>query len=195
MRRRAGLAGACMVALAALWASAVPAQGAGATPAAVPVAPPASAAAAPAAAPKVLRYAFRVAETSFDPAAIVDLYSRIVTGHIFEGLYGYDPLARPALIRPLTAAGLPLVEDGFRRYTFHVRPGIFFADDPAFGGRPRELVAADYVFALERVADPAVRSPNWSEIEQQGIVGLAEQRRRAVDGHRPFDYDVPVAGL
>src|SRR5437868_2141528 len=52
------------------------------------------------AAPKVLRYAFRVAETGFDPAQIVDLYSRIVTAHVFEGLYGYDPLARPALIRP-----------------------------------------------------------------------------------------------
>jgi len=72
------------------------------------LAPPAPAASAP----KVLRYAFRVAETSFDPAALSDLYSRSVTGHIFEGLYGYDPLARPALIRPLTAAALPHLPEG-----------------------------------------------------------------------------------
>jgi hypothetical protein len=36
-------------------------------------------------------------------------------------------------------------------------PGIFFADDPAFQGRPRELVAADYVYALKRFADPRTR--------------------------------------
>jgi ABC-type transport system substrate-binding protein len=159
---------------------------------------PARAAEAPAAAasaPKVLRYAFRVAETSFDPAAINDLYSRIITGHVFEGLVGYDPLARPATLRPLTITAMPEVENDFRRYTFHLQPGIFFADDPAFGGKPRELVAQDFVYTLQRIADPAVRSPQWSDIEQNGILGLAEARRRALDGHVPFDYDAPVAGL
>ena len=34
--------------------------------------------------PKTLRYAFRSAETGFDPAQISDIYSRIVTGHIFD---------------------------------------------------------------------------------------------------------------
>ncbi|HEX7638246.1 MAG TPA: ABC transporter substrate-binding protein, partial [Burkholderiaceae bacterium] len=141
------------------------------------------------------RYAFRVAETSFDPAAVVDLYSRVVTGHIFEGLYGYDPLARPALIRPLTAAAMPEITDDYRVFTIRLRPGTFFADDPAFHGKRRELTAADYVYTLKRIADPAVRSPNWGLIEQNAIVGLAQQRQRAIDGHRPFDYDAPVAGL
>ncbi len=163
--------------------------------AATVVAAPAVAAVPASTAPKVLRYAFRVAESGFDPAAVVDLYSRIITGHIFEGLYGYDPLARPALLRPLTTTGMPEVDADFRRFTFHIRPGIFFADDPAFGGRRRELVAQDYVYALKRIADPAVRSPNWSDIEQQGIVGLTEQRDFAIDSHKPFDYDAVVAGL
>jgi ABC-type transport system substrate-binding protein len=145
--------------------------------------------------PKVLRYAFRVAESSFDPAAINDLYSRIVTGHIFEGLYAYDPLARPALLRPLTATALPEIENDFRRFTIHIQPGIYFADDPAFGGKRRELIAADYVYSLERIADPALHSPTWSTVDQNGILGLAELRRRALDGHQPFDYDAPVAGL
>jgi hypothetical protein len=38
----------------------------------------------------VLRYAFPVAETGFDPVKLSDLYSRTVTGHIFESLYCYD---------------------------------------------------------------------------------------------------------
>jgi ABC-type transport system substrate-binding protein len=146
-------------------------------------------------APKTLHYAFRVAETTFDPAAISDLYSRIVTGHIFEALYGYDPLARPALIRPLTAVALPEIGNDFRTFTMHVRPGIYFADDPAFGGKRRELLAADYVYALERVADPAVRSPNWAAVNQNNILGLAERRQRAIDDHLPFDYATPIPGL
>ena len=55
---------------------------------------------------KVLRYAFEKAETGFDPAQIVDIYSRIVTAHIFEALYQYDHLARPYKIKPATAAGM-----------------------------------------------------------------------------------------
>ena len=56
---------------------------------------------------KVLRLAFPVAETGFDPAKIVDLYSRTVTPHIFEALYQYDHLARPVKIKPLTAVAMP----------------------------------------------------------------------------------------
>lgn len=41
---------------------------------------------------KVLRVAFSSAETTFDPARIIDLYSRTVTSHIFEALYGWDEL-------------------------------------------------------------------------------------------------------
>ena len=82
----------------------------------------------------MLRYAFRVAETSFDPAQINDIYSRTVTPHIFEGLYSYDHLARPVKIKPLTADGPPAVSDDFRTWTVRIRPGIFFQDDAAFKG-------------------------------------------------------------
>jgi ABC-type oligopeptide transport system substrate-binding subunit len=57
-------------------------------------------AAAQGAAPKVLRYAFEVAETSFDPAKVNDLYSRTLTPHIFEAPYKFDHLARPLKIKP-----------------------------------------------------------------------------------------------
>jgi ABC-type transport system substrate-binding protein len=97
---------------------------------------------------KVLRYAFPVAETGFDPAKLSDLYSRTLTRHIFESLCVYDHLMRPTLIRPLTIAAMPESADEYRTWTWRIRPGIFFADDPAFRGKRRELVAADYVFAL-----------------------------------------------
>ena len=71
-----------------------------------------------------------------DPAQVVDLYSRILTAHIFEALYDYDHLARPFKIRPSTAAGMPEVTNDFRTYTVRIKPGIYFQDDPAFKGKP-----------------------------------------------------------
>ncbi|HWH83003.1 MAG TPA: bicyclomycin resistance protein, partial [Burkholderiaceae bacterium] len=53
---------------------------------------PATTAAPVTPAKKVLRYAFEVAETSLDPVKLNDLYSRILTAHLFEALYTYDHL-------------------------------------------------------------------------------------------------------
>lgn len=145
--------------------------------------------------PKVLRYAFRVAETGFDPAQINDLYSRIITAHIFEGLYTYDHLARPAKVKPSTAEGMPVVTDDYRTWTVKLKPGIHFADDPAFKGQRRELVAADYVYSFKRFADPKHKSPNWTYLEQFGLLGLAELRKQALDTQTPFNYDQPIEGL
>jgi len=151
--------------------------------------------AAPADPPKVLRYAFRVAETGFDPAQINDLYSRIVTAHLFEGLYTYDHLARPAKIKPRTALGMPLVADEYRTWVVKLQPGIYFAEDPAFKGQRRELVAADYVYSFKRFADPKLRSPVWSFLEQYQLLGLAESRKRSLDTQTPFNYEAPIEGV
>jgi ABC-type transport system substrate-binding protein len=164
-----------------------------ATPAAL-IAARAGAQAAPAS-EKTLRYAFVIAETGFDPAQLSDLYSRIVTGHIFDSLYRYDHLARPFLIKPGTAVGSPEVSDDFKTWTVRIQPGIFFADDPAFGGRKRELVAEDYVFSYKRFFDPAVKSPLYSNLAQERLIGLAALREAAIKGRKPFDYDRPVEGL
>ena len=145
---------------------------------------------------KVLKVAFRVAETSLDPAKIVDGYSRQVTPHIFEALYRYDHLARPAKIKPLLAVGMPEVADEFRTWTVKVRPGIYFQNDQAFKGQRREVTAQDFIYAYQRIADPANKSPVWAFLEASvGLVGLAEVRQAALDGKRPFDYDAPIAGL
>jgi ABC-type transport system substrate-binding protein len=150
---------------------------------------------------KVLRLAFTKSETSFDPVKVNDLYSRNVTAHLFESLYTFDHLARPALIKPLTADGQPEVSADFKVWTIRLKPGIFFPDDAAFQGSAalvngrRELVAADYAYSFKRFADPANKSPTASGMLETGWVGLAALRDEAVKGRRPFDYDKPIAGL
>ena len=144
---------------------------------------------------KLLRYAFRIAETGFDPAQISDLYSRTVAESIFDAPLQFEFLARPVRIRPNTLAAMPEVGDGFKTFTFRVKPGIYFADDEAFKGKQRELVAADYVYSLKRHYDPKTKSPNLYVLEAAGLLGLSELRREALASKRGFDYDREVEGL
>ncbi len=143
---------------------------------------------------KVFRWALNFAETGFDPAQISDLASNYVVSHIFESPLQYDFLARPAKIKPRTAAAMPEVSDDFRSFTLRIRPGIFFADDPVFQGKKRELTAADYVYQMKRVADPRWKSPLWPSMESSEILGLAELRKAATSGGK-FDYDREIDGL
>ena len=143
--------------------------------------------------PKVLRVAFLSAETNFDPAFTSDLYSNSIIDEIFEAPLTYDFLARPAKLKLQTAESMPEVTDGGRTYTIRLRKGIYFADDPAFGGKKRELTAADYEFALKRLIDPAVSSPNLWLIEGR-MAGVEEAITKAKKDGR-FDYDAKVSGI
>ncbi|HSJ97225.1 MAG TPA: bicyclomycin resistance protein, partial [Myxococcota bacterium] len=93
---------------------------------------PVAAAGAPA--PKVLRYAFEVAETSAEPQRVSDIYSMFVISAIFDTPLDYDYLARPLKLRPSTLEAMPEISADGMTYTMRVRPGILFDDDPAFGG-------------------------------------------------------------
>jgi ABC-type transport system substrate-binding protein len=155
----------------------------------------APAAAAIAGSTKVLRYAMRVAETGFDPAQISDLYSSTLTANMFDALYEYEFLARPVRLRPNTATEMPEASADFKTFTIRVRPGIYFADDPAFKGQRRELTAADYVYSIKRHFDPRWKSPTYTSLNNNRILGLDEVRQAALRDKKPFDYDKPVEGM
>ena len=114
---------------------------------------------------KVFRYAFSVAETSLDPQRISDLYSNILNAGMFDAPLKYDYLARPLKLKPNTLAAMPEISADGLTYTLRVKPGIHFADDPAFGGKKRELVAEDYVYSMKRLMDPKLAAPLLAEIE------------------------------
>ncbi|HEV8688806.1 MAG TPA: ABC transporter substrate-binding protein [Ideonella sp.] len=152
-------------------------------------------AATPAPGPKTLRYALVSDATTLDPGAIQDIYSQEVAGSIFEPLYRFDYLARPVQVRPLLAAGLPEASADWREFTVRLKAGIFFADDPAFGGHPRELVAADVAYAIKRIFDPRWKSPQYPSFAALGLLGLDGLRQRAIERKQAFDYTRPVDGV
>ena len=127
-----------------------------------------------------LRVAFRVAETGFDPVAIGDENSNRVAACIFE---------IAADLRPPGAAGddaaahrraLPEVADDFRSFTFRIRPGIFFADDPVSRAARASWWRRIGLFAIKRYYDPRNNSELLYLWENAGVLDLTELRERAL---------------
>ena len=152
---------------------------------------------------KVLRIAFPAPESTFDPPSTnSDFYSSTILSQILEAPLTNDYLARPVQLVPNTAEALPRIEEGGRRITLRIKPGIFFADDPAFKGSPRlnaqgrrELTAEDYVYAIKRFYDPRYASSDLYLFEAAKLLGLSELRQQALQQKKPFNYDAPVEGV
>ena len=132
----------------------------------------------------------------FDPVKAGDVASAHAVSRIYEGLLQYAYLVRPYRLEPCLAEALPEVSADGLEYTFRIRRGIYFQDDPCFvatGGRGRELTAEDFVYAIKRVADLKNGSPGYWAFRDR-IPGL-DEFRAASAGSAPTDYTRPVAGL
>ena len=143
---------------------------------------------------KTIKIAFRAIETGFDPQKIEDRYSVAVCENLFESLLTYDWLARPVKLAPQVVEKVPEGEEGGTRFTFRIKPGILFADDAAFGGKKRELVAQDMEYAIKRFRDPVVRSP-YSWLFEDKILGLDEYVESIKKSGAKFDYDKKIEGI
>jgi ABC-type transport system substrate-binding protein len=104
---------------------------------------------------------------TLDPAVTYSALEHAITANVYETLLEYHYLKRPYTLIPGLATQVPTgraLPDGRVSYTFHLREGMLYQDDPSFeqggaGRTTREIVAADVAFELQRIADPAVTSP------------------------------------
>ena len=129
-----------------------------------------------------------------DPARAGSLSTLYTIAPLFHQLLTYDYLARPVRMIPYAAEALPEISKDLRTYTLRIRPGLMFAPHPAFGGKPRELTAQDFVYSVQRIADPSSNSMSFANFE--GLIeGLDDQVNAARREKRPFDYKAPIAGL
>ena len=116
---------------------------------------------------KVLYTVYVEAPRTLDPAVSYNVGSHKIIGPIYETLLEYHYLKRPYELIPGLAVAIPRavpLEDGRVSYTFELREGVLYQDDPSFalggaGKTTRRVVADDYLFELMRVADPNVNSP------------------------------------
>ena len=149
---------------------------------------------------KMVRYMALAAKVrGMDPMDIGDVTSSSVASQIFECLYQYHYLKRPYELIPCLAGDFPKVSDDGLTYTFKLRQDVFFADDPCFtssGGKGRQLLAQDFVYAWKRIANIKNTSKNWWVFEDH-IVGLDEFRdyTKQLGAGQKVDYNLPVEGL
>jgi ABC-type transport system substrate-binding protein len=131
---------------------------------------------------------------SLDPAAAYDYFVAPLVRMVYEGLVDYDDGVG---LVPCLAAELPALSPDRRTYTFRLKPGVRFSNG-------RELTAADFVSSLERVLNPATKSPGEGYF--RNIVGaraFVEARERDAEAARRGDQTgsptpsqpIHVAGL
>jgi len=126
---------------------------------------------------------------TMDPVQGATIYSDLMIRNLYDTLYRYKYLARPYQLTSNLATGMPEVSADGLTYTFHLKQGVHFIDDPAFpGGKGREVTAQDFIYSIKRHFDPKSRSQG-SWLWQGYIEGLDQWK---ADGS---DYDKPVAGL
>ncbi|MCW3055903.1 MAG: ABC-type oligopeptide transport system,periplasmic component [Chthonomonadales bacterium] len=83
-------------------------------------------------------------------------------------------------------------------WTFRIKPGLRFQDDPCFpGGKGREITAADFCYSFRRMADPAIACPILSFLDKKvlGMAAYEAHNRELEQAKRKPDYGFPMEGL
>lgn len=135
---------------------------------------------------------------SLDPQVCYDTVGRRILEPVQDCLLEYHPFKTdPYELRPCLLERMPERvggEGGRVVYRCVLKRGVFFHDDPCFpGGKGREVVAADVMYAFQRIADPKVECPVLSTL-QDFVLGL----REAYESARKtgvFDYSKPLEGV
>ncbi len=114
---------------------------------------------------KVLYLPFSEPPKTLDPALAYSTADHAITGKVYDTLLEYHYLKRPYELVGGLAQSVPephVLPDGGVEYRFELRPDLWFQNDPCFalvGAPKRRIVADDFVFELQRLADPALASP------------------------------------
>ena len=148
----------------------------------------------------VLHVAQRTDIQSWDPVVANDRTTFTSLSQIYETLYQYAYLSQSYKIVPLLAADYPKYSADRKTVTIPIQRGVFFQNDPAFKdshGKGRELNAEDFIYALKRVALPALQSPGWWLLDGK-IAGMHEFQKKLTQAKRseiPKIFSENVSGL
>lgn len=129
-----------------------------------------------------------------DPGISGEVSSSLAISRLFEGLLQYDYLKRPYKVVPSLAESMPEISEDGLTYTFKIRKGIYFHDNPCFpNGKGRELVAEDFVYSIKRVVDVKnASSGGWAFNGR--ILGI-EAFNEASKSKDDTDYGMEIEGL
>lgn len=136
---------------------------------------------------KIVYTSFGNPPRTLDPQVSYSAVDQDVLANVYEAPLEYHFLERPYRLIPALVTEVPVprpLADGRVAYRFSIRAGIQFIEDDCFqlsqsDQRTRELLASDFLFALQRIADSEVNSPAITTFEK--LVGLREFRERLTE--------------
>lgn len=146
---------------------------------------------------KILHMSVRSKIGDMDPVSAGHAYASLSMSLVYETLFDYKYLKRPFELEPLLLESMPDVSEDSKTYTFKLKEGIFFHDNPCFpGGVGRELEAKDVIYSMKRMANREFRPRGWWLYNDriQGFNDYRDAQAKRAKGS-PFDYEVPVKGL
>ncbi len=133
--------------------------------------------------------AFTQRPKHLDPARSYSSNEYIFLGQIVEPPLQYEYYSFPYTLTPLTASAIPqpytTIVEGIERtaYDISIKPGIYFAPHPAFSTK-HELTAADFIYQIKRIADPAVQSPIHALLSEH-ILGFSTYSKAVATTQKP----------
>lgn len=131
----------------------------------------------------VFRYNAHENITSLDPAFSMNLSNIWACTQLFNGLVQLDD---SLAIVPDIASHWTQSADGLK-YDFFLKKGIYFHQHPAFGSeQTREVVAADFVFSLNRLSDPQTASPGGWVMQNVKNITAIDDHHLSFQLKKPF---------
>lgn len=137
---------------------------------------------------KVLRLVLKDNVKTADPVNMYDIVGGDVLYQMYETPYQYNYLGEKSEeLIPLLADGMPTLSKDRLTYTLKIKKGVRYQDDECFKtsqGKGRELVAADFIYAWKRHANPKNESQGFWVFDGK-VVGMSEFAKKF--GTKPDD--------
>jgi ABC-type transport system substrate-binding protein len=131
---------------------------------------------------------------TLDPVRCGSQYDAVVVSAVYESLFQYDYLERSYELEPNLLEGLPEVSEDLTTYTFTLKKGVLFPDDPAFpNARGREMTSDDVIYSIKRMANREFLPNGWW-IYNERIKGFDAYKKEQAERKEgtPFDYEARV---
>lgn len=131
---------------------------------------------------------------SMDPVSGSTVYDNMACEQVYETLLEIK-YNNPRENQPLLLTKRPERSEDGLRWSFELKSGVMFQDDPCFpGGKGRELVTDDVFYSWKRLADSKYAFKNFWLLKDT-IVGFDEFKEAQNAPGVSFDYDAPVEGF
>ncbi len=109
---------------------------------------------------------------SLFPIAIGEVNTYHIGAQVYEGLVKFN--TTDLSIRPCIAYKWE-VSDDLKTYTFHLRKGVKFHDDPCFpDGKGREVTANDFKYCFEKLCSPDPNNQQFQVTFKNRVLGANE---------------------